>query len=494
MNVQASPTGVSTSAGAASAGARPSKGRAERGTDRRVRFGLPEPVWLLVIQQLDVTVVIVALFACLIVNGEPLTLDYALLAAAAAVVFGRFVPPPDVRKALLLGRPPPLFTLRLLVQWGAVVGVLLLVGFALKISDVYARSVLLTWFAVTPLALVVSQRLQLAIARSISEHGLLQSRFVIVGVNSVGLELARRLQAKAFLGFFDFRSAERIGASWPEVRLAGDCASIAGFVREHGVHSVYIALPIANAPRIKTLLAELRDTTASVYFIPDVFAFDLIQARIVDLNGLPALAICDTPLHGTSAFSKRLTDITLSSVALVVLAPVMIAIAVLIRATSRGPVIFRQRRYGLDGEQIIVYKFRTMTVTEDGPQVPQATRQDPRITRIGRLLRRTSLDELPQLVNVLQGTMSLVGPRPHAVAHNEMFRKVISGYMVRHKVRPGITGWAQVHGLRGETDTVEKMERRVHYDLDYLQNWSLGLDLRILARTVRVIVSGTNAH
>jgi putative colanic acid biosynthesis UDP-glucose lipid carrier transferase len=172
----------------------------------------------------------------------------------------------------------------------------------------------------------------------------------------------------------------------------------------------------------------------------------------------------------------------------------MLAIAAGVKLSSPGPVIFRQRRYGLDGREIVVYKFRTMTVTEDGAVVRQATRADGRVTRFGAILRRYSLDELPQLINVLQGRMSVVGPRPHAVAHTELYRKLIKGYMFRHKVRPGITGWAQVNGLRGETDTLEKMERRIAYDLDYLREWSLQLDLRIVLRTVLVVFDGGNAY
>ena len=405
--------------------------------ERKVRFDASEPVWLTALQHLDVLVVILALFACLVGFSEPLTLDYALLAVLALVIYGRCVTPPDLRKTLMFGSAPSRLTLRLMVEWGTVVGVLLLIGFALKVSSFYSRSVLLTWFAVTPLALVASHRAQIGAARWFAEQGIVQSRYVIVGVNGVGLELARRLQPKAFAGFFDFRSPERVAQSSPGVRLAGDCRSVASYVREFAVHSVYIALPIANAPRIKTLLADLRDTTASIYFVPDVFAFDLIQARMVDLNGLPALAICDTPLHGASAFSKRATDVVLSVIALLVLSPLMLAIGMAVRLTSPGPVIFKQRRYGLDGEQILVYKFRTMAVTEDGPIVPQAKREDPRVTAIGRVLRRASLDELPQLFNVLQGRMSLVGPRPHAVAHNELFRKVISGYMIRTRFARG---------------------------------------------------------
>jgi putative colanic acid biosynthesis UDP-glucose lipid carrier transferase len=242
------------------------------------------------------------------------------------------------------------------------------------------------------------------------------------------------------------------------------------------------------------MISELRDTTASIYFLPDVFAFDMIQGRLVDLNGMPAISVCDTPFHGMDAVLKRTMDIVLTGLALLVAAPLMAGIALAVKVTSRGPVLFRQRRYGLNGELINVYKFRSMTVCEDGAVVTQATRDDVRITGLGKFLRRTSLDELPQLLNVLQGKMSLVGPRPHAIAHNEMYRKLISGYMIRHKVRPGITGWAQVNGLRGETDTVEKMSARVKFDIDYLNSWSPWLDLKILLRTVMLVVRDDRAY
>jgi len=203
--------------------------------------------------------------------------------------------------------------------------------------------------------------------------------------------------------------------------------------------------------------------------------------------------MCESPFFGYRAVAKRATDVLISATALLLAAPLMIAIAILVSLSSRGPVIFRQRRYGLNGEEIMVYKFRTMTVTDDGPTIVQATRFDPRTTRVGRFLRRYSLDELPQLMNVLGGQMSLVGPRPHAVAHNELYRKLIKGYMLRHKVKPGITGLAQVNGLRGETRTVEQMEARIRFDLEYLRNWSLELDLQILAKTVLRVFNDTKA-
>jgi putative colanic acid biosynthesis UDP-glucose lipid carrier transferase len=302
------------------------------------------------------------------------------------------------------------------------------------------------------------------------------------------------MEGRSLLGFFDFRGAERAAGATAGAPFVGHCDGLAEFVDREAVNEVYITLPISNAPRIRRLLAELRNTTASVYFVPDVFAFNLIQARVVDVYGMPAVAVCDTPLRGSHGFSKRLADLVLTLAALLVLWPLLLAIALAVKLSSPGPVLFVQRRYGLDGGEIRVLKFRTMTVCEDGPDVPQARRDDRRITPLGRVLRRTSLDELPQLFNVLRGDMSLVGPRPHAIAHNEQYRRLISGYMVRHKVRPGLTGWAQVHGLRGETDTIDKMESRVRYDLDYLANWSLLLDLRILARTVRIVLRGDNAH
>jgi len=239
----------------------------------------------------------------------------------------------------------------------------------------------------------------------------------------------------------------------------------------------------------------LRDTTASVYFVPDAFAFDLIQGRLVEIDGMPALSICDTPFYGMDAVLKRTMDLVLAGLAVIVVSPIMLSVAAAVKLTSKGPAIFRQRRYGLNGEEILVYKFRSMYTTDDGAVIKQATRTDTRITPVGRFIRRTSLDELPQLFNVLRGTMSLVGPRPHAVAHNEEYRKLISGYMIRHKVRPGITGLAQVHGQRGETDTLEKMSERVRIDLEYLRHWSPWLDIVILVKTLWMIVRGSkNAY
>src|SRR5262245_48317643 len=244
---------------------------------------------------------------------------------------------------------------------------------------------------------------------------------------------------------------------------------------------------MASQPRILALLDALRDTTASIYFVPDIFITELIQGRMDAVLGLPIVAVCETPFTGFDGLVKRTSDVVLALLILALVSPLLLAVAIGVKMSSPGPVIFRQRRYGLDGKEIIVYKFRTMTVAEDGETVRQASKGDVRVTAFGAFLRKNSLDELPQFVNVLEGRMSIVGPRPHAVAHNEMYRKLIKGYMLRHKVKPGITGWAQVNGLRGETDTVEKMRERIDFDLDYLRNWSLRLDLYIIAKTVWVI-------
>jgi putative colanic acid biosynthesis UDP-glucose lipid carrier transferase len=238
----------------------------------------------------------------------------------------------------------------------------------------------------------------------------------------------------------------------------------------------------------------VQGTTASVFFVPDVFGISIIQGRLQDMNGVPVVGICETPFTGTNELVKRISDVVLASLILLLISPLLLAITIGVKLSSPGPAIFRQRRNGLDGEEIIVYKFRSMRAMDDGQVVKQATKGDPRITPFGAFLRRSSLDELPQFINVLQGRMSIVGPRPHAVAHNELYRQLIKAYMVRHKVKPGITGWAQVHGHRGETDTVEKMQARVEYDLEYLRNWSLGLDLQIIARTIIVVLRGSNAY
>lgn len=326
------------------------------------------------------------------------------------------------------------------------------------------------------------------------------SRAVIIGLSDLSRKLTNQFKQNPLLGvgclgFFDDRWPGRLSENkqQPE-KLLGSIASAAEFVKAYNVQHIYIALPLSAQPRILTLLDELRDTTASIYFVPDILSFDLIQASFSTINGIPIVAVCESPFVGINSIIKRVSDVVLSLSILLLIAPLMLTIAVGVKLSSPGPVLFKQRRYGLDGKEIVIYKFRSMTVMEDDEQVSQATRNDPRITRLGSFLRKTSLDELPQFFNVLQGRMSIVGPRPHAISHNEMYRNLIKGYMIRHKVKPGITGWAQINGFRGETETLEKMQARIDYDLDYLRNWSLFLDLLIIFKTIGVVLEAKNAY
>ena len=381
--------------------------------------------------------------------------------------------------------------------WVLTVCVLLFLGSASGLSGYYDTQVVLTWFVATPVIMLVSH---LAVRRvSVGPGNNTEMRSVVViGANDVGLKFAGICERHKNLfmqmhGFFDDRTEDRHPANLRHPML-GKMADIAAYVREHNIKMIFISQPISAQPRIRKLLDELQDTTASVYFLPDIYVFDLMQARFDTVGGMPVIAICETPFMGLNSMIKRTSDIVLGLVIQLLLLPIMLVIAAAVKFTSPGPVIFRQRRYGLYGEEIIVYKFRSMTVTENGDTVVQARKGDQRITRVGAFLRKSSLDELPQFFNVLQGRMSIVGPRPHAVAHNEQYRKLIKGYMLRHKVKPGITGWAQVNGMRGETETLDKMEARIQYDLDYLRSWSLWLDLWIIVKTVKVVFSRENAH
>ena len=457
---------------------------------KRVRLGSVEPAALALLKQVDPLIAALMLIGSQLALGRGVARPVEALAILTFFICG-YVVNRSTRDSELASLDAGRVCSRILVEWAGIVAVLLFVAFALKITADFSRLALGTWFVVTPVALCISHALRSRIRGALANAA---PSYIIVGANNAGFELFRRLPQKGFLGFFDFRSSDRVAEVIDPEKLVGHCRDVADFVRSHGVTKIYIALPLANVPRIGEMVRALRDTTASIYFVPDIFAFDLIQGRLVDIDGIPVLAVCDTPFYGMDAVLKRATDLVFASLALLAAAPVMLLISAAIKLTSRGPVLFRQRRYGLNGEEILVYKFRSMTVCEDGPTIAQATKQDQRVTRLGRILRKTSLDELPQLLNVLQGKMSMVGPRPHAVAHNEMYRKLISGYMIRHKVRPGITGLAQVSGLRGETETVDKMRERVKYDLHYLSHWSPWLDFQIILQTLAVLWRDRNAY
>ncbi len=377
-------------------------------------------------------------------------------------------------------------------------GILLLFGYASGYVAHFSHDALFSWFAILPFALFganLAARAAVPRMLSISEA---ESTAVVCGVSDVGAQLVtqfleNRYLGIRFLGYFDDRRRARL-TQIGDMPLLGSLQGLTDFVKANHVDRIYLALPMVTQPRILSLLEDLKDTTASIYFVPDIFVTDLINGRMESVAGMPVVAVCDTPFTGFNGVTKRLEDFVLSLLILILISPILLAVAIGVKRSSPGPIIFKQRRYGLDGKEIIVYKFRSMRVTEDGTSVTQATRNDSRITPFGAFIRKTSLDELPQFINVLQGRMSIVGPRPHAVAHNETYRKLIKGYMVRHKVKPGITGWAQVSGYRGETETVEKMAKRIEFDLEYLRNWSLALDLWIIVKTALLVAKDDAAY
>lgn len=251
---------------------------------------------------------------------------------------------------------------------------------------------------------------------------------------------------------------------------------------------------MAAVERIRHFIAMLSDTTVDTFIVPDLYSYSTHTTEVRMIGNMQAVSILSSPFDDGGAIIKRAEDLIFGTIITLLISPLMLIIAIGIKLTSRGPVIFKQDRYGLSGQKITVYKFRSMRVMENADVVTQATKQDPRVTRFGSFLRRKSLDELPQFINVLQGRMSIVGPRPHAIAHNEEYRKIVDNYMIRYKVKPGITGLAQVSGYRGEVDTLDKMEKRVQYDIEYIQNWSLWLDIKIILKTMTKGFSGENAY
>lgn len=385
-----------------------------------------------------------------------------------------------------------------LLNWLWIAGLLVLAGYGTGYMHEFSKKVIGAWLWAAPLADFGLALLLRNTAPAILRMQGPRQRAVIVGMNEQGLSLASKLNASPYagielIGFVDSRSSSRQETA-EAYQLLGKLDELASLVQAKRIQIIYLSLPMASQPRILALLDSLKDTTASIYFVPDMFVTDLVQGHPSSIAGQPVISVCETPFRNGNGFVKRASDIFFSLIILVLVMPVLLGIALAIKMTSPGPVIFKQRRYGLDGQEIVVYKFRSMRVVEDGTTIVQAKVNDSRITPLGAILRRTSLDELPQFINVLQGHMSIVGPRPHAVAHNELYRKLIKGYMVRHKVKPGITGWAQVNGYRGETDTLDKMQGRINYDLDYLRNWSLRLDIHIILKTIRLVLKDKQAY
>ena len=404
--------------------------------------------------------------------------------------------------------------LNTLKQWLIILCVLLVFGYVTGLLEQFSPQVIIAWSWATPLVLVCAHCLASRYLSSQHYIASIKKTAVIVGDNALSQQLQERIETNGersivLHGFFDVFSenqprqsvvnnGEQIGHVnyVNNINYIGNVDQLSQYVKQHAIDIIYITLPPSLHKQIMSLLDELKDTTASIYFVPNFFMADLIQARIDDIGGMPVVAMCETPFSGFNGFVKNLSDLVIASIILCLISPIMVLLAVGVKLSSAGPVLFKQSRYGLDGQKIVVYKFRSMTVTvaEENDHVVQAKVNDKRVTKFGKFIRKTSLDELPQFMNVLQGRMSIVGPRPHAISHNELYRKVIKGYMVRHKVKPGITGWAQINGYRGETETVESMQKRIDYDIDYLKKWSLGLDIKIILKTILLIFKDAKAY
>src|SRR5664279_3119959 len=458
---------------------------------KRTFFSAPQSVQSLIAAFLEPGITVLTFVAATLASDE--LMDRPAL-TLCLLVFALTFPGRERFRVPLLGAAVDIAS-----SWVVLLGILALCAYATRSLHFFENDVLLAWAVITPILQWLATWLGRTIVRRNARQPESRRTAVVVGASALGVKVARALTGGGddggaeFVGFFEDRSDERID---PEARskVLGTLAEVAAYTTENNVREVYITLPLGSQPRIVELLNQLQGTTASLFFVPDIFGISIIQGRLQDMNGVPVVGICETPFTGTNQLVKRISDVVLATLIIIVISPVLVAIAIGVKLSSPGPVIFKQRRNGLDGDEIVVYKFRSMTTLDNGPVVPQATRNDPRVTRFGAFLRASSLDELPQFFNVLQGTMSIVGPRPHAVTHNEEYRQIIKAYMVRHKVKPGITGWAQVNGQRGETDTIEQMRTRVEYDLEYLRNWSLALDLKIIASTIRVVFFDRQAY
>jgi len=376
---------------------------------------------------------------------------------------------------------------QIFISWACTVIVLIIINHFNEIITPLNQPVFIFWCIAVPVELISWFVISYWVIRQVRRMGRNSRRVAIIGNTELGHQLVNVFKKEDwmglnFVGFFDNRKTSRDEKH--HQHLSGDINQLINMAKDQEVDIIYISLALKAEDRIKDILAELADTTVSVYYVPDLSVFDLLRSNLSFMQGIPIISIYDTPFYGVDGAFKRAFDIVLSLLILMLIAIPMMIIALSIKISSPGSVLFKQRRYGFRGEKIVIWKFRSMSVSEDGGKVLQAKKNDPRVTKLGGFLRKTSLDELPQFFNVLQGRMSIVGPRPHAVAHNELYRGQIHGYMLRHKVKPGITGLAQVSGFRGETDTLDKMEGRIRYDLKYIRNWSVWLDMKIVLLTI----------
>lgn len=446
---------------------------------------------------LDLLVIQICLIGSATVFNVELSLQYYFLGVIACIAFLFSAEMLWLYRSWRAGSSKEILFVTTVSHFLMVTGVIAWL-FISKTSEDYSRLVIVSWLSSSWMLSCVWRLAFRYFLFVVRRTGRNVRTVGIIGATDTALALIKEINNNPEVGYkikgiYDDRLPERLSLT-EEYSLAGNIKKAYEDVEAGKIDNVFIALPMTANKRIEQVLRVLGDTKAQVHLVPNFFVYNLLHSRICNVGELQTVSVFDSPMKGAMNFLKRVEDIALASSILFVIAIPMMLIALAIKLTSKGPVIFKQNRYGMDGKRIKVWKFRSMTVTEDGDAVKQATKNDARITPIGGFLRRTSLDELPQFINVLQGSMSVVGPRPHAVAHNEVYRKKVEYYMLRHRIKPGITGWAQVNGWRGETDTLDKMQKRVEYDLEYIKNWSLWLDFKIVIFTLYKGFVNKNAY
>lgn len=382
--------------------------------------------------------------------------------------------------------------------WLVTLTAMVTIGAITKTTEIFSRLWFGYWMVLGLIALVALRLMLRYGLRTARARGMNQRTMVIVGCGELAERVANRVLQAPWTGFrlmgFFTPDSDCLLKLVEERPILGDLNALPAYVEAEGVDQVWIAVPLERHEEVQEALYNLRHSTADIRMVPDIFSYNLLNHSISDVAGIPVLNLSSSPMEGLNRLIKAIEDRVIAAIILFLIWPLLAAIAIGVKLTSPGPVIFKQRRHGWAGEEVEIWKFRSMVVHDEHGRVTQASRQDPRITRFGAFLRRTSLDELPQFINVLQGRMSIVGPRPHAIYHTEQYKEQVVNYMLRHKVKPGITGWAQINGYRGETDTLDKMAKRIEYDLYYIENWSLWFDIKIILMTVFKGFSHRNAY
>jgi putative colanic acid biosysnthesis UDP-glucose lipid carrier transferase len=443
--------------------------------------------WAGIIRIFDITVILLSLVAAAQTYGVALTNLYLTGFLLVLVAYYFVAESLDLYRTWRLGKITHMIVFCLLSLIAAF-GFALVVTFLLKTTEQYSRVAVMLWVLYSSLS-IIGWRLALYRFKSFRRSRGYDMRSVaIICANETSANLMKQIEKHQELGYtvsaiFDDRTEER-QLNDPTLKVNGSIDEGIERAVKGEFDKLYICLPITAEERSKEIILKLGETSVDVYVIPDTFLHSLVHARIDHVGDIDAISVFESPYYGAKIWFKRLFDIFVSLGILSIIAIPMVFIAFAVKFTSKGPIIFKQKRHGEIGQEILVWKFRSMSTQDNGAVVKQATRNDARITKVGAFIRRTSLDELPQFINVLKGDMSIVGPRPHAIAHNLEFKSKVDFYMMRHKVKPGITGWAQINGWRGETDTLEKMEKRVEFDLYYIKHWSLWMDVKIVFLTI----------